>query len=127
MEWYIKVLKQYADFKGRARRKEFWMFTLFNFLATAAATILDNVLGLTFADDIPYGPIYVIYVLGVLVPGIAVGIRRLHDVNKSGWWIFIALVPLLGTLYLLYLNVKEGDAGKNQYGPDPKASERKAA
>ena len=130
MQWYIKVLKQYADFSGRARRKEFWMYTLFTIIFAILARVLDNVLGLDFkfnGESLLFGWMYLAYVLVTFIPGIAVTVRRLHDTNKSGWWGLIALIPILGSIWLLVLEVTEGDKGKNDYGPDPKAAERKAA
>ncbi len=120
MNWYLKVLKQYADFSGRARRTEYWMYTLFNALFLLAATILDNVLGLNFSSEIRYGFIYLIYSLFTLIPGLAVVVRRLHDVDKSGWFILIAFIPLIGAIWLLVLFCTEGTPGRNQYGVNPK-------
>ncbi|MBT3819593.1 MAG: DUF805 domain-containing protein, partial [Lentimicrobiaceae bacterium] len=84
MNWYLAVLKNYAGFSGRARRKEYWMFTLFNIIFAIVAMILDNVLGIAMAE-IGYGPLYGLYALAMLIPGLAVSVRRLHDVGKSGW------------------------------------------
>lgn len=86
MNWYLKVLRQYADFSGRARRKEYWMFFLFNMIFAIAAVVLDNLFGIAF-EDIGYGPIYILYMLAVAIPGLALSVRRLHDVGKSGWMI----------------------------------------
>ena len=119
MNWYLKVLKQYADFKGRARRKEYWMFVLFNMIFAIVAMILDNVLGIEM-EGIGYGPLYGLYVLAMLIPGLAVAVRRLHDVGKSGWMILIALIPLIGTIWLLVLMVTDSNPGENQYGQNPK-------
>lgn len=113
------ALKKYAVFSGRARRKEYWMFTLFNFIAIIIATVLDSALGTNFGP-LPYGIFYLVYVLGVLVPGISVAVRRLHDIGKSGGWVFIAFVPIVGGIWLLVLFCTEGDSGTNEYGPDPK-------
>ena len=88
MEWYLKVLKQYGDFSGRARRKEYWMFVLFNIIFTGIATLISPKL-------------YAIYTLAVLIPNLAVSVRRLHDINKSGWWLLISLTGI-GNLLLLY-------------------------
>ena len=93
MNWYIEVIKKYAVFSGRARRKEYWMFALFNFIFLIVAMILDNILGTT-AGELPYGVFYFLYALVVLIPGLAVAVRRLHDVGKSGWMILIALIPM---------------------------------
>lgn len=120
MEWFLKVMKQYADFNGRARRKEYWMFALFNVIFALIAMLVDNLLGLRFNEQIPYGYLYLLYGLATFIPGIAVGVRRLHDVGKSGWWYFIALVPILGGLYLLYLFIQDGTPGSNEYGVNPK-------
>ena len=119
MNWYLKVLKQYADFSGRARRKEYWMFVLFNMIFAIVAMILDNVLGIAM-EGIGYGPLYGLYVLAMLIPGLAVAVRRLHDVGKSGWMILIALIPLIGAIWLLVLMVTDSNAGENQYGQNPK-------
>src|SRR5690606_4018731 len=119
MNWYTKVLRNYAVFTGRARRKEYWMFLLFNIIFAIAAMLLDNALGLVIAP-MPYGPLYMLYMLAVLIPGLAVGVRRLHDLGKSGWWLLIILIPLIGAIWLLVLFVTEGTRGPNQYGPDPK-------
>lgn len=120
MNWYLKVLRQWSDFKGRARRKEYWMFVLFNIIFLIIAAILDNVFGLTFSREIPYGYIYMLYALIVLIPGIAVSIRRLHDISKSGWWYLIAFIPLIGAIWLLVLFVTDGTPGENQWGMNPK-------
>ena len=119
MNWYLKVLKQYADFSGRAMRKEYWMFALFNIIFCIAAMILDNLLGLAI-EGVGYGVIYILYMLAVLVPGLAVAVRRLHDVGKSGWMMFIALIPLIGAIWLLVLMVTDSKPGDNQYGANPK-------
>lgn len=121
MNWYLKVLKQYFDFNGRARRKEYWMYTLFNVVALVVAMILDNVLGL--AGDIGYGPIYGLYALATLLPSLGVCVRRLHDTDKSGWWVLIGLVPLIGAIVLLVFMVMEGTRGDNRFGADPKAGD----
>ncbi|WP_304145521.1 MULTISPECIES: DUF805 domain-containing protein [Mesoflavibacter] len=120
MEWYLKVVRDnYANFEGRARRKEYWMFVLFNIIFAIAAMVLDNILGLAF-EGIGYGPIYGIYGLAVFIPGLAVAIRRLHDIGKSGWMILIAFIPFIGGIWLLVLLATDGNKGANQYGPDPK-------
>ena len=119
MNWYLKVLKQYADFNGRARRTEYWMFVLFNVIFAIIAMVIDNVLGIAM-DGIGYGPLYGIYTLAMFIPGLAVGVRRLHDVGKSGWMMLIALIPIIGAIWLFVLMVSDGDANKNQYGLNPK-------
>jgi len=119
MNWYLKVLKQYADFSGRARRKEYWMFVLFNMIFAIVAMILDNVLGIAM-EGIGYGPLYGLYVLAVLIPGLAVAVRRLHDVVKSGWMFLIVLIPLVGAIWLLVLFCTDGQQGSNKWGQNPK-------
>ncbi len=121
MNWYLKVVKEhYADFKGRARRKEYWMFTLFNIIFLGVAVVLDTLLGLSFTELVPYGWIYVIYVLAVFIPGIAVVVRRLHDIGKSGWFYFIALIPIIGAIWLLVLLCTDSESGANKWGENPK-------
>jgi len=108
MNWYLKVLKQYVDFKGRARRKEYWMFTLISTI------IAYGIIGIATAVDMPaLAGVSSVYSLAVLLPSIAVAVRRAHDVGKSGWFM---LIPF----YNLYLAVSAGDEGENEYGPDPK-------
>lgn len=119
MDWYVGVLKNYTGFSGRARRKEYWFFTLFNVLIVIALAILDSMLG-TFNAATGYGLLSFIYTLGVLIPSVAVAIRRLHDTNRSGWWLLLGLVPLIGGLVLLVFLVLDGTQGSNDYGPDPK-------
>jgi len=107
MEWYLKVLKQYGDFSGRARRKEYWMFFLFNTIFAGVASAIDPAL-------------YAIYVLALFIPGLAVGVRRLHDVGKSGWMFFIVLIPLIGPIWLFVLALSDSNPGENKYGANPK-------
>lgn len=120
MNWYLTVLKNYAVFSGRARRKEYWMFVLFNVIFTIAAMILDNVLGLAI-KDVGYGPFYIVYVLATLIPGLAVSVRRLHDIGKSGWYLLMGLIPCVGGIILIVFAATPGDVGENEYGEDPKA------
>ena len=123
MEWFLKVMRQYADFNGRARRKEYWMFYLFSLIFSVTAIILDNVLGIAI-EGIGYGPLYLIFALAVMIPNLAVMVRRLHDVNKSGWMFLVALIPIAGAIWLLVLLCTEGDHGDNKYGPNPKNEEQ---
>ena len=119
MNWYLKVVRQYADFTGRARRKEYWMFGLFHFLFTILAIILDNVLDLAFPGTI-YGPLYCLYAIALFLPTLGVMVRRLHDLDKSGWMMLITLIPIIGSIWMLVLLASEGDSGSNEYGSDPK-------
>lgn len=118
MNWYLKCLKQYADFNGRARRKEFWMFVLFNSIIAWALLSISLVFDLV--SEIGLSPLNSLYSLIVFVPTIAVSVRRLHDIGKSGLYFLVGLIPILGWIYLIYLYVQEGESGPNQYGEDPK-------
>jgi uncharacterized membrane protein YhaH (DUF805 family) len=120
MKYYKKVLQNYATFTGRARRKEYWHFMLFNVIFILAAVILDNIFGIAM-EGMGYGPIYGLYVLATFLPGFAVAVRRLHDVGKSGWFIFIVLIPIIGAIWLIVLYATEGTKGSNEYGEDPKS------
>jgi len=117
MSWYLECLKKYATFSGRARRKEYWMFTLFNIIFGFAAGFLSGLMGESGATLL--APIVLIYSLAIMVPGLAVTWRRLHDTDRSGWWFWVALVPFIGSLVLLYFLAQEGTKGSNQFGPDP--------
>lgn len=120
IEWYKKVVfENYANFSGRARRSEYWYYILANLIILIIAAVIDSVTGLNF-EPLPYGVIYLLYALATILPGIAVAIRRLHDVGKSGWFLLILFFPLIGSIWLLVLACREGDQGTNEYGPDPK-------
>jgi uncharacterized membrane protein YhaH (DUF805 family) len=114
MSWYMQVLKKYAVFAGRARRKEFWMFFLVYLIIVVVLMIIESILGLP-------GILSGIYSLALLIPSIAVTVRRLHDTGRTGWWWWIGLVPVIGIIVLLVFMALEGEPGPNQYGPDPKA------
>lgn len=120
MNWYIGVLKKYAVFSGRAQRSEFWYFALFNIIISVVLSLLDRVLGL--GGDLSVGVLSSIYSLAVLIPSIAVGVRRLHDTDRSGWWILIGLIPIIGWIMLIIFYVKDSQPGENQYGPNPKGA-----
>ncbi|WP_149276934.1 DUF805 domain-containing protein [Pareuzebyella sediminis] len=114
MKWYLKVLQKYANFEGRSRRREYWMYFIFNVLISYGLQIL------AVATDTPVLMfLFVVYALGLLIPSLAVGVRRMHDVGKSGWYL---LVPF----YNLILACTEGDHLDNQYGRNPKALEETA-
>jgi uncharacterized membrane protein YhaH (DUF805 family) len=119
MNWYLKVLKQYSDFKGRARRKEYWMFTIFNIIFGGIAMTLDSVFGIAI-EGVGYGPLYGIYALVLFIPGLAVAVRRLHDIGKSGWMLLITLIPLIGVFWLLVLLLTDSNSEENLYGANPK-------
>lgn len=126
MNWYLDVLKNnYANFEGRARRKEYWMFTLFNAIVFCALIILISISMDSYTGEIGSigyiaSVILLIYSLGIIVPSIAVTIRRLHDIDKSGWWYLISFVPF-GGIILFVFSILDGTQGNNRFGPDPKA------
>jgi uncharacterized membrane protein YhaH (DUF805 family) len=122
MSWYLKCLRQYADVSGRARRKEFWMFVLFNLLIVVALRIVDHATGLTYGRHGGQGFLHSFYTLVVFIPGVAVAVRRMHDIGKSGWHLLVAFIPLVGAFVLLYWYAKDGDPGANAYGANPKAA-----
>jgi uncharacterized membrane protein YhaH (DUF805 family) len=130
MKWFVKVLRQYADFDGRARRTEFWMYSLFWSLAAIAVLAVFG--GLTAAtDDEGYLDTGIYLLIGyhalTVVPFWAVTARRLHDIGQSGWLQVIAFIPLVavvGALVILVMAAIDGNVGPNRYGPDPKAAER---
>lgn len=120
MNWFIKVLKEkYAVFDGRAQRAEYWYFTLFYILAYFAVTIVDRAFG-SFDAEQGMGILGAIYALAMLIPALAVGVRRLHDTDRSGWWLLLGLVPVIGAIVLLVFMVLDGTPGDNRFGPNPK-------
>jgi uncharacterized membrane protein YhaH (DUF805 family) len=124
MEWYLKVLRQYVDFAGRARRKEYWMFTLVNVIISIVLASIDSVLEISV---LTLGILGLLYSLAVLLPNLAVGVRRLHDTGRSGWWLLIGLIPLIGTIVLIVFFATDGERQPNAYGPAPKAVPGEAA
>ncbi len=119
MDWYIRVLKKYADFSGRARRKEYWMFVLINTIISIGMGVIDGFLG-TYSAESGIGLFGTLYGLAVLLPSLAVTVRRLHDTNRSGWWLLILLIPLIGWAVILVFMIIDGTPGDNRFGPDPK-------
>lgn len=115
MQWYLKVLKNYVGFQGRASRKEYWMFILITSIITIVLSIVETMVGL---DSVLSG----IYSLATLLPSLAVGARRLHDTGRSGWWQLISLIPLIGAIILLIFLCKDSDENENKYGQNPKKS-----
>jgi len=123
MNWYIDVLKKYAIFQGRARRKEYWFFVLFNVIISIGLTIVDVMIG-TFNAETGIAYLSTLYSLAVLIPSIAVSVRRLHDTDRTGWWLFIALIPLIGLIVLLVFMFLDSQPGDNKYGANPKGELR---
>lgn len=113
-------LKKYADFRGRARRMEYWMFVLFQIIVFVPLAIIGTIVSGGDTDSGIFNAIVLIPVIAFIIPSIAVTVRRLHDSNRSGWWYFISLVPFIGGIWLLVLTVLDGTPGSNRFGPDPK-------
>ena len=120
MKWYLRALKNYAKFEGRARRTEYWMFLLINLVISFVLSIFGYLIQDGSGQVGFFSIIYTLYGIAVLIPGIAVTVRRLHDVGKKGWWIFIVLVPLIGWVLMLVFLFTDSQPGDNQYGPNPK-------
>lgn len=133
MEWMILPLRRYAQFSGRARPKEYWMYVLFLILCGIAICIIETMLGLGVSNQWAYhrgwmmgagayhsgGPLLGLFWLATLIPSIAVAVRRLHDTGRSGWWLLIGLIPLIGAIVLLVFMIQSGTRGPNRFGPDP--------
>jgi uncharacterized membrane protein YhaH (DUF805 family) len=116
LQWYLEVLRKYAQFEGRAHRTEFWLFVLVNVAISFALSIVDYVIG----TDTEFGGVLSgIYGLAVLVPSLAVGTRRLHDIGRSGWWQLLLLIPLVGLIILIVWWAREGEREPNTWGPNP--------
>lgn len=123
MNDFLDVVKnKYADFNGRARRREYWMYILFYSIGLVALSIvvgiLAGILGMPFLIFLVY-----LYPLALLVPTLAISVRRLHDIDKDWVWILVSLIPVIGGIWFLILTIQEGTRGDNQFGPDPKAGE----
>ncbi len=119
MGWYLEAFKKYAVFGGRSRRKEYWSFVLFNFVVFVVLVGIDVLLG-TFSSASGLGLLSGIYGLATLVPILALSVRRLHDIDRSGWWVLVYLIPLIGPIVLLVFALLDGTPGSNRYGPNPK-------
>jgi uncharacterized membrane protein YhaH (DUF805 family) len=121
MNWFIAALKKYATFSGRAQRSEYWYFILFYILISIALGMVDWMTGSINATA-GYGLLTGLFGLAVFIPSIAVGVRRLHDTDRTGWWLLIAVIPLIGSIVLLVFFVQDSTAGDNRFGPNPKAA-----
>ena len=119
MNWYLLALKQFAVFKGRSRRKEYWFFALFNLIVSVVLTAVDYATG-SLDPEYGVGLLSGIYSLVILIPSLAVTVRRLHDTSRTGWWVLIAFVPFIGAIVLLVFMLLDSKPGDNQYGPNPK-------
>ncbi|MCE9782578.1 DUF805 domain-containing protein [Shewanella algae] len=112
MEYFIGAIKKYADFTGRARRTEYWMYTLFYIIFSLVVSAIDYALGTTVLG--------LIYSLGLLLPSLAIAARRLHDTDRSGWWQLLAFIPIIGWIVLLVFYCQDSEVGDNRFGSNPK-------
>ncbi|KUJ82796.1 DUF805 domain-containing protein [Microbulbifer flavimaris] len=119
MHWYLKVLKNYVNFHGRAQRREYWYFVLFNLLIALVLSTIDSMTG-WYSEEYGLGFLSGAYALFVLLPSLAVTVRRLHDTGRTGWWILVSLIPVVGYLVLLAFMVFDSEPGTNRFGPNPK-------
>ena len=118
MKRYIEVMRKYAVFSGRARRQEYWMFVLFNVIIVLFLGIIDEMADSDFESS--RSTLTTLYVLATLIPFLAVGVRRLHDTGRSGWWMLIGVIPIIGAIVLLIFIIQDSQLMDNQYGPNPK-------
>ena len=121
MNWYMQPLKKYAAFIGRARRREYWTFVIVNDIIGFVLGFIVGLAGITPQTE--YSVLAVIFGLFVLIPSLAVSVRRLHDTGRSGWWLLIGLIPIIGVIVLLIFYVLDSQAGTNEYGPSPKITD----
>lgn len=113
-KWYMEALNKYVEFSGRSRRKELWTFVLVNLVISISLSVLDAIIGMGI------GFIGTLFSLAIFLPSIAVGVRRLHDIGKEGWWLLVGLIPLIGWIVLIYFYVQDSEPGSNVYGANPK-------
>ena len=121
MGWFVAPLKRYAVFRGRSRRKEYWLFALFCLVVLLILSAADRATG-TFDASTGVGLLTGVFYLVILVPTIAVSVRRLHDTDRTGWWALLSFVPVIGTIVLLVFAVLPGTRGSNRFGPDPRSA-----
>lgn len=130
IDWVLEVFSKYATFDGRARRKEYWYWYLFNFIISIFLAVVSLVINLPNGTETDNGIgwfglfiniVVIIYSLGVFIPNLAVTVRRLHDTNRSGWWYFISMIPFIGGILLFIYLIEDSTPGDNQYGHNPKA------
>lgn len=122
MEWYLKAFRNYATFKGRARRKEYWMFQLFNLVVLILLASLDGFLGLKIGT---YGIFYSLYLIAAFLPNLSIQVRRLHDIGRAGEWVLIGLIPIVNIIFFIVLiiwNMQDSKPGENRFGLYPKVS-----
>jgi len=119
MDWFLGALRKYAVFEGRARRREYWFYVLFVVIISVVLAIVDRFTG-TYSAAYGTGLLGGLFSLAILIPSLAVGARRLHDTGRSGWWLLIGLIPLVGAIVLIVFFVIDSQPGTNAYGPNPK-------
>jgi uncharacterized membrane protein YhaH (DUF805 family) len=127
MNYYFEALKKYAVFSGRSRRAEYWYFVLFNIVIRITLGIVGfmigdgiNISGILYSSEMLLGILIKLYGLAIFIPALAVTVRRLHDIGKSGWMGLVSFIPLIGIIWLIILLATDGNPGENKYGPDPK-------
>lgn len=118
MNYYLNAIRKYCDCKGRASRKEYWMFVLINFLISLVFALLDAVVQHT--TSIKLNVLSLLYGIAILCPALGLSIRRLHDVGRSGRWLLLIFVPFVGSIVLLVFSLMDSQSGANEYGPNPK-------
>jgi len=118
IDWATLPLKKYADFSGRAPRAEYWWFYLLMIVTFVVSSIIDSLMGSNMGGT-GYGLVSLVVGLGLIIPSLAAGVRRLHDTDRSGWWLLIGLIPFIGAIVLIIFFVTGGTSGDNRYGPDP--------
>lgn len=112
MDYYLGGWKKYAVFSGRARRKEYWMFVLFNIIVAIIVGTIGGIIHTTLLSFL--------YSVAVIIPALAVAVRRLHDTGRSGWWLLIVFIPVIGAIIVIIVDCLDSQPGDNQYGPNPK-------
>ena len=122
MNWYLQAIRKYTVFSGRSRRSEYWYFVLFNTLIIVALTVVDVATGM-YSIEGDVGLLSGIYSLAVFIPSFAVTVRRLHDTDRSGWWVLLAVVPIVGVIVLIVFFATDGTPGANRFGENPKRAE----
>lgn len=121
MNWFLMAMKKYADFAGRSRRSEYWYFVLFYFLIYIGLAIVDGISG-AYNARAGIGMLGGLFAIAMLIPSLSVSVRRLHDTDRSGWWVLINIIPLIGAIIFLVFAVQDSTPGDNQYGANPKAA-----
>jgi len=121
MNWFVTALKNYAVFSGRSRRSEYWFFVLFYLIIYVVLALVDRTTG-TYSSTSGAGLLTSIFALGMLIPSLSVSVRRLHDTDRSGWWLLIGFIPLIGVIVLIVFFVQDSGAGTNRFGPNPKGA-----